>query len=153
MDTRHNGGGWLHDDLVTLFGGKLYAEFRPRGQYMAPEPYSKWTKPTCVLVGEDNYSDAHGFPYAYKALGLGKLIGAPVPGTMTLVWWENQINSQIVVGFPQVGTWSVQEGRYLENAQLEPDILVYNDPASLLEGKDPQLEAAVREMLDQTAAK
>ena len=153
VDTRHNGGGWLHDDLVTLFGGKLYAEFRPRGQYMAPEPYSKWTKPTCVLVGEDNYSDAHGFPYAYKALGLGKLIGAPVPGTMTLVWWENQINSQIVVGFPQVGTWSVQEGRYLENAQLEPDILVYNDPASLLEGKDPQLEAAVREMLDQTAAK
>ena len=153
VDTRHNGGGWLHDDLVTLFGGKLYAEFRPRGQYMAPEPYSKWTKPTCVLVGEDNYSDAHGFPYAYKALGLGKLIGAPVPGTMTLVWWENQINSQIVVGFPQVGTWSVQEGRYLENAQLEPDILVYNDPASLLEGKDPQLEAAVREMLSQTAAK
>ena len=153
VDTRHNGGGWLHDDLVTLFGGKLYAEFRPRGQYMAPEPYSKWTKPTCVLVGEDNYSDAHGFPYAYKALGLGKLIGAPVPGTMTLVWWENQINSQIVVGFPQVGTWSVSEGRYLENAQLEPDILVYNDPASLLEGKDPQLEAAVREMLSQTAAK
>ena len=153
VDTRHNGGGWLHDDLVTLFGGKLYAEFRPRGQYMAPEPYSKWTKPTCVLVGEDNYSDAHGFPYAYKALGLGKLIGAPVPGTMTLVWWEKQINSQITVGFPQVGTWSVAEGRYLENAQLEPDILIYNDPASLLEGKDPQLEAAVREMLSQTAAK
>jgi len=153
VDTRHNGGGWLHDDLVTLFGGKLYAEFRPRGQYMAPEPYSKWTKPTCVLVGEDNYSDAHGFPFAYKALGLGKLIGAPIPGTMTLVWWENQINSQIVVGFPQVGTWDVKEGHYLENSQLEPDILVYNDPASLLEGKDPQLEAAVREMLSQTAAK
>ncbi|MBP5625519.1 MAG: PD40 domain-containing protein [Bacteroidales bacterium] len=152
VDTRHNGGGWLHDDLVTLFGGKLYAEFRPRGQYMAPEPYSKWTKPTCVLVGEDNYSDAHGFPYAYKALGIGKLIGAPVPGTMTLVWWENQINDQFVVGYPQVGTWGVKEGRYLENMQIEPDILVYNDPASLLEGRDLQLEAAVREMLSQTAA-
>ena len=147
VDTRHNGGGWLHDDLVTLLGGKAYAEFRPRGQYIGTEPYSKWTKPSCVLVCEDNYSDASGFPFAYRALGLGKIIGAPVPGTMTAVWWENQINSQIVFGIPQVGTFSLADERYLENMQLEPDILVYNDPASMLAGEDRQLEAAVREML------
>ena len=147
VDTRHNGGGWLHDDLVTLLGGKAYAEFRPRGEYIGTEPYSKWTKPSCVLVCEDNYSDACGFPFAYRALGLGKLIGAPVPGTMTAVWWETQINSEIVFGIPQVGTWSVQDGYYLENHQIEPDILVYNDPASLLAGQDKQLEAAVTEMM------
>ena len=36
---------------------------------------------------------------------------------------------------------------YLENMQIEPDILVYNDPASVLRGEDKQLEAAVAEML------
>ncbi|MBR1574502.1 MAG: PD40 domain-containing protein, partial [Bacteroidales bacterium] len=147
VDTRHNGGGWLHDDLATFLGGQAYIRFTPRGQYIGTEPYSKWTKPSCVLVCEDNYSDASGFPYVYRNLGLGKLIGAPVPGTMTAVWWERQINSSIVFGIPQVGSWGIKEGRYLENFQLEPDILVYNTPAEVLSGTDKQLEAAVQEML------
>ncbi len=147
VDTRHNGGGWLHDDLVTLLSGKEYVRYEPRGQYIGSDPFTKWTKPSCVLIGEDNYSDACGFPYAYKALGIGKLIGAPVPGTMTAVWWENQIDPTIVFGIPQVGVTAVKEGRYIENMQIEPDILVYNDPASILRGEDKQLERAVAEML------
>ena len=150
VDTRNNGGGWLHDDLATLLGGRAYIKFEPRGQYIGTEPYSKWTKPSCVLVGENNYSDACGFPYVYKTLGIGKLIGAPVPGTMTAVWWEQQIDPTIVFGIPQVGAVGLKEGRYLENMQIEPDILVYNDPASLLNGEDRQLEAAVAEMLKET---
>ena len=146
VDIRHNGGGWLHDDLVTFLGGKSYVEWRPRGEYIGTEPYSKWTKPSCVLVCEDCYSDACGFPYAYRALNLGKLIGMPVPGTMTAVWWETQIHPQIVFGIPQVGGWT-PDNRYLENSQIEPDIRVDNDPASMLRGEDKQLEAAVREML------
>ena len=147
VDTRHNGGGWLHDDLATLLAGTEYIRFEPRGQYIGTEPYNKWTKPSCVLIGEDNYSDACGFPYVYKSLGIGKLIGAPVPGTMTAVWWENQIDNTIVFGIPQVGAMGVKDGRYLENMQIEPDILVYNDPASVLRGEDKQLEAAVAEMM------
>ena len=147
VDTRHNGGGWLHDDLATLLDGKAYIRFEPRGQYIGTEPYSKWTKPSCVLIGEDNYSDASGFPYVYKTLGIGKLIGAPVPGTMTAVWWEQQIDPTIIFGIPQVGAVGIKEGRYLENLQIEPDIPVYNDPASVLNGRDLQLEKAVEEML------
>lgn len=147
VDTRHNGGGWLHDDLATLLSGTGYIRFEPRGQYIGTEPYNKWTKPSCVLMGEDNYSDACGFPYVYKSLEIGKLIGAPVPGTMTAVWWENQIDPTIVFGIPQVGAIGVKEGKYLENMQIEPDILIYNDPASVLRGEDRQLEEAVKEML------
>lgn len=147
VDTRHNGGGWLHDDLATLLSGQAYIRFEPRGQYIGTEPYSKWTKPSCVLIGEDNYSDASGFPYVYKTLGIGKLIGAPVPGTMTAVWWESQIDPSLVFGIPQVGAIGIKEGRYLENLQVEPDIIVYNDPASVLRGEDKQLEAAVTEMM------
>ena len=152
VDTRHNGGGWLHDDLATFLSGKAYIEFRPRGQYIGTEPFSKWTKPSCVLIGEDNYSDACGFPYVYKTLGIGKLIGAPVPGTMTAVWWETQIDPTLIFGIPQVTSWGLAEGRPLENLQIEPDILVYNTPESMLEGKDLQLEAAVKEMLEQINA-
>ena len=147
VDTRHNGGGWLHDDLATFLSGKAYLEFRPRGQYIGTEPYNKWNKPSCVLMGEDNYSDACGFPYVYKTLGIGKLIGAPVPGTMTAVWWETQIDQTLVFGIPQVTSWGLAENRPLENLQIEPDILVYNTPETMLKGQDLQLEAAVAEML------
>lgn len=147
VDTRHNGGGWLHDDLATLLSGKEYQQFAPRGQYIGSDPYNKWCKPSCVLVCEDNYSNAHGFPWVYKTLGIGKLVGAPVPGTMTAVWWETQIDPSIVFGIPQVGVRDMQ-GHYLENQELKPDVEIYNTPEQQLGGEDKQLEEAVRLMLE-----
>ena len=79
-------------------------------------------------------------------MGIGKLIGTPVPGTMTAVWWETQIDPSIVFGIPQVGCVDMR-GQYMENNQLSPDIEVYNKPEDSLRGIDTQLETAVREML------
>lgn len=146
IDTRHNGGGWLHEDLAVLLSGTKFATFEPRGQYIGQDPFNRWTKPSCVLMCEDNYSNAHGFPWTYKTLGLGKLVGAPVPGTMTAVWWETQIDPNIVFGIPQVGMKDMQ-GRWLENLELMPDIEIYNTPEQQLAGDDAQLRAAVEEML------
>jgi tricorn protease len=145
VDTRFNGGGWLHDDLATFLDGDTYITFLPRGQDLGDEPQFKWRRPSVVVMSEGNYSDAHMFPYAYKALGIGKLIGMPVPGTGTAVWWE-RLQSGLVFGIPQVGMLD-REGRYLENQQLEPDIRVPNDPGEVRRGRDQQLEAAVRELL------
>lgn len=147
VDTRHNGGGWLHDDLATLLNGKEYQRFAPRGQYIGSDPFNKWNKPSAVLICEDNYSNAHGFPVVYKTLGIGKLIGAPVPGTMTAVWWERQIDNNIVFGIPQMGVQD-NNGNYLENQELQPDILVYNSPEDNINGKDTQLETGVRHLLE-----
>lgn len=145
VDTRHNGGGWLHDDLVTLLSGKEYQNFVPRGQYIGSDPFNKWLKPSCVLMCEDNYSNAHGFPWVYKELKIGKLVGTPVPGTMTAVWWENQIDPSLVFGIPQIGCRDMR-GQFMENHQLSPDIEVYNVPEKSLKGEDQQLEVAVQEM-------
>ena len=146
VDTRFNGGGWLHEDLTHLLSGKKYLSFTPRGQYIGDDPFMQWNKPSCVLMSEGNYSNGHGFPWAYKTLGLGKLIGAPVAGTMTAVWWESQINPHIVFGIPQV-TCSDEQGRPLENQTLQPDILIYNTPEQSLSGYDAQLIRAVDEMM------
>lgn len=152
VDTRHNGGGWLHDDVVTLLSGKEYQRFVPRGQYIGSDPFNKWLKTSCMLTCEDNYSNAHGTPYVYKTLGIGKLVGAPVAGTMTAVWWERQIDPSIVFGIPQVGCMDMQ-GNYLENQTLQPDILVYNEPAASLKGEDAQLKAAVDYLLKDLSKK
>lgn len=150
VDTRFNGGGNLHDDLATFLAGKRYLQMAPQSVQAnkAFVPRARWTNPSVVLMSESNYSDAHLFPYAYKAMEVGKLIGMPVPGTGTSVWWETQIDPTLVFGIPMVA-YIGKEKRPLENLQLEPDIKVVNDFKSILSGKDPQLERAVKEMLDE----
>ena len=152
VDDRHNGGGWLHDDLCTLLNGKEYQNFMPRGNYIGRDPFNKWTKPSCVLICEDDYSNGHGFPMVYKTLGIGKLIGTPVAGTMTAVWWETMIDNTMVFGIPQVGCMTL-DGKYAENTQLNPDITVYNTPEDYLNGNDRQLKAAIEEMMKQIGEK
>lgn len=141
VDERHNGGGWLHDDLCTLLSGKQYAKFIAHGKYIGYDPWNKWVKPSCVMICEDDYSNGHGFPAVYKTLGIGKLVGAPVAGTMTAVWWERMMNGMIF-GIPQVGNQAM-DGTFFENKELKPDIEVYNTPADYETGNDEQLKAAV----------
>lgn len=151
VDTRFNGGGWLHDDLATFLSGKIYMKVQPRGQDIGREPMFKWYKPSAVLMSEGNYSDAHLFPYTYKALNVGKLIGMPVPGTGTAVWWEG-LPGGYVFGIPQVGMVG-NNGDFMENTQLEPDLKVMNEPAKVSMGEDQQIEAAVKELLRQVDGK
>lgn len=144
VDTRHNGGGWLHNDVCIALSGKAYSRYTPRGKFIGNDPFDRWVKPSCMLVCEDNYSNAHGTPWLYKEMGIGKLIGAPVPGTMTAVWWENI--GQYTFGIPQVGTRDNRDN-YLENQQLNPDIECYVTPENMLRGVDTQIQAAVNELM------
>lgn len=147
VDTRFNGGGWLHDDLKTFLSGKRYLDFAPQGHRLKDgEPMGRWTKPSCVLMSEGNYSDAFIFPYVYKQAGIGKTIGKAVPGTGTAVWWETQIDPTLVFGIPMVATIG-NENRATENLQLEPDIEVDLRYEDFLNGKDTQLEKAVEELM------
>jgi tricorn protease len=146
VDTRFNGGGNLHDKLSDFLAGKKVFDILPRGQLVGYEPYDKWIKPSIVLMGECNYSDAHLFPVEYKVRNIGKTLGMPVPGTGTFVWWESQIDPTLRFGIPQ-GGWRTPDGKLCENNQLEPDILVKNDPDVMSAGRDQQIEAAVKELL------
>lgn len=147
VDTRNNGGGDLTNDLMKLLSGKQYMTNMPRGREAQGEPLTQWTKPSIVLANEGNYSDGHCFPAGYHSLGLGKVVGMPVPGTCSYVWWERLMTGDLVFGIPQLGILD-REGDYMENKQLEPDVKVKNMPADLAEGKDAQLEKAVKVMLE-----
>ncbi|HWB91047.1 MAG TPA: S41 family peptidase [Puia sp.] len=146
IDTRWNGGGNIHEQLSDFLNGKKYFDIIPHGQYVGSEPQDKWVKPSIVLVGEANYSDAHLFPAAYKLKNVGKTLGMPVPGTGTFVWWEAQIDPNLVFGMP-MGGWRTPQGYFEEGHQLDPDIMVRDEPQVLSAGHDQQIEAAVKELL------
>ena len=146
LDTRWNGGGNLVEALTVFLSGKVYARDVPRGQQVGVEPSQRWTKPSIVIMGEGNYSDAHCFPMAYTQLGLGETVGMPVPGTCTSVWWERLQDRNLVFGIPEVALVDMQ-GDIMENKHLAPTYQVANDPALAAAGRDQQLEKAVEVLL------
>lgn len=153
VDSRHNGGGWLTDDLVVFLSGRrtYRSVVRPGFRVIGEEPFKSWNRPSIVLMDESNYSDAHMFPHAYKDNGVGRLVGMPVAGTGTAVWWEDLMDGELVFGIPQVGIIDETDA-FLENQQLEPDLKVDNLPGPVLAGRDEQLETAVKALLEELDA-
>lgn len=146
IDTRWNGGGRLHEDIEVLFSGKKYLDQEIRGVKSGEMPSKRWLRPSVMITCEANYSNAHGTPWMYRNRGLGKIVGMPVPGTMSSVNWIDLQDDSMLFGVPVVGFRDAQ-GRFLENQQLEPDVKIANDPAIIVTGRDQQLEKAVEVLL------
>ncbi|MDE6227176.1 MAG: PDZ domain-containing protein [Muribaculaceae bacterium] len=152
IDTRWNGGGRLHEDIEVLFSGEKYLTQEIHGRKSAEFPSRRWNRPSIMVTGEANYSNAHGTPWVYQHKKMGKVVGMPVPGTMSSVNWITLQDPQMVFGIPVVA-FRTNEGVVLENTQLEPDIKVDNLPADVIRGIDSQIETAVKELLKEIDAK
>ncbi len=152
IDTRFNGGGRMHEDIEIFFSGEKYLTQVIRGKESCDMPSRRWNKPSIMITCEANYSNAHGTPWVYRQRGIGKIVGMPVPGTMTSVSWERLQDSSLVFGIPVVG-YQKADGSYLENDQLEPDIKVANSPEQIITGRDEQLEVAVKALLEEIDSK
>ena len=148
IDTRFNGGGRLHEDIEVLFSGEKYLTQEIRGKDACDMPSRRYNKASIMIIGEANYSNAHGTPWVYKHKDMGLLVGKPVPGTMTSVTWETLQDATLYFGIPVVG-YRKADGTYLENDQLNPDIDVENTKELVVTGRDEQLEAAVKALLKQ----
>ena len=151
IDTRFNGGGRLHEDIEILFSGEKYLEQVINDSVACVMPSRRYNKPSVMIIGEANYSNAHGTPWVYKHKQMGTLVGMPVPGTMSSVTWETLQDPSLYFGLPVIG-YRTEQGNWLENSQLEPDVKVRNTPEKLAAGVDEQLEAAVRELQKEVKA-
>lgn len=148
VDTRWNTGGDLVADLEMFLSGRRFFDYTTDTRSTGFEPNFRWTRPSIVLANEGNYSDGHCFAWAYQTMGLGTLVGTPVPGTCTFAGGMGLLDG-LSFGVPGMGVKDVATGRYLENWQTEPDLLVRNDPDVVATGRDQQLEAAIAALLAQ----
>lgn len=146
VDTRFNSGGDLVGDITMFLTGKNFITYATESRDLGMEPTFRWTKPSVAMVNEDNYSDGHCFACAYKELGIGKLIGMPVPGTCSFAGWEMLQNGRVLWGSVPVSARNMA-GEWMENNQTVPDVVVKNMPGIIDRGRDEQLERAVEELL------
>ncbi len=146
IDTRFNGGGDLVSDLAMFLTGERFLEYATESRSLDFEPTARWTKPSVALVNEANYSDGHCFACGYKDLGIGLLIGMPVPGTCSFAGWEMLQNGAVLWGSVPISARNMN-GDWLENYQAEPDVVIKNMPGKIDKGIDQQLKKAVEELI------
>lgn len=146
VDTRFNRGGDLASELIMFLSGTRVRDNTTDRFLLSNEPSFRWSKPSIVLACEANYSDGHCFVHDYKTLKMGKLVGMPVPGSCTWMSGQSLQDNTLHFSVPTVGVKDL-EGRYLENVETKPDIMVMNDFDKVAKGQDQQLEKAIRELI------
>jgi C-terminal processing protease CtpA/Prc len=145
IDVRFNGGGMIHEDLINLLDRRQYGWGQYRDDEYVPRPYRRFEGPMVVMMNQNSYSDAEIFPDAFRAVGLGKLVGTPTTGTVIGTSSYTLIDgSRMRV---PLGGWYSKDGTNLELKGVEPDILVEMHPDDVRADRDPQLRAAVKELL------
>jgi len=146
VDTRFNGGGDLVGDLSMFLTGERFIDYAVEDRVLGFEPSYRWTKPSVAMVGEAQYSDGSCFACGYQDLGIGKMIGMPVPGTCSFAGWEMLQNGNVLWGSVPVSAKN-RQGEWMENNQTVPEIVIKNMPGKIDKGIDQQLEAAIEDLL------
>jgi tricorn protease len=149
VDVRGNGGGNVSQMLIERLQRTLLAVGWAR---TADVPYTYpgtvFHGPMAAILNETSASDGDIFPAMFKRAGLGPLIGKRSWGGVTGITNHGPLLDGGSVFVPEFGFVSPEGEWVVEGYGVDPDIVVENDPASVLAGRDPQLERAVQEVLD-----
>lgn len=148
IDVRGNGGGNVSQMLINRLDRRLvYLRYARGVDNTGTYPTAVFTGPMVAVLNEDSASDGDLFPGAFKALGLGPLIGKRSWGGVVGITNHGSLMDGGSVFVPQFGS-ADSEGQWtIEGYGVDPDIEVDNPPEALLRGEDPQLDRAIREVL------
>ena len=154
IDLRGNTGGHTADWLLSVIcGGDHARSVTPGGE--AGYLFSYWnrpvfSKPVAVVVDERVFSNGEMFAHAVKTLKRGPLVGRRTAGGVIATSDVNLLDYG-TFRVPGHG-WFLFDGSDMENNGAKPDIEVDLTPADEEAGRDPQLDAAVKAMLDALAS-
>jgi tricorn protease len=150
LDVRNNGGGNIHNQLMSVLIARPLAKVRGRNGRSIPQPTLYWDRPVVVLTNERSFSDAEVFPYMFRAAKVGKIIGVPTAGG---VIGTNNITLSDGASFriPRSGFFGF-DGTNLEGLGVKPDFLVEESSEDRLKNRDPQLKKAIEVIKAEAAA-
>lgn len=147
VDERWNGGGQIPQRFIELLN-------RPLRNFWAIRHGEDWDwppvghfGPKAMLINGWSGSGGDCFPYYFRQSELGPLIGRRTWGGLVGISGNPSLVDGASPSVPRFafyekdGTWGV------EGYGVDPDIEVLDDPSRMLDGGDPQLEAAVSHLL------
>lgn len=152
IDDRYNGGGFVPVDMAQAIGQPMLNYWARRHRALAPTPEHAFEGPRVMLINGYSSSGGDAFPYYFRKLGLGTLMGQKT--------WGGLVGYSGTPGLIDGGGLAVPNFAFVntdgewdvEAYGVEPDVEVFDDPTLIQAGREPMLEAAVARLLEELEA-
>jgi Tol biopolymer transport system component/C-terminal processing protease CtpA/Prc len=154
VDVRNNNGGFVNVYAIDVLARRGYLTMTQRGLSSAPARTVLGQRslelPTILVTNQHSLSDAEDFTEGYRTLKLGKVVGEPTAGWIIYTWNQTLIDGSSV-RLPRTKITD-SRGENMERNPRPVDVQVTRPIGETLSGRDSQLDAAVRELLQQLGA-
>ena len=151
IDVRNNNGGYVNGRVIDVFARRNYLEMTPRDGSPMPSRQALGQRalglPTVLVTNESTLSDGEDFTEGYRTLHLGKVVGTPTAGWIIFTGAQRLIDGSAV----RVPGYRIRDtrGGDMEMHSRPVDVESVRTLGETESGKDTQLEAAVKTLLDQ----
>jgi tricorn protease len=154
IDVRNNNGGFVNVYAIDVLSRRPYLNMTVRGLSSGPaRPFlgqRALERPTILVTNQHSLSDAEDFTEGYRALHLGKVVGEPTAGWIIYTSSATLIDGTTLrIPFIRITT---ADGSPMEMHPRPVDVQVIRPIGESYTGRDSQLDAAVRELLQQIDA-
>ncbi|HEV7475900.1 MAG TPA: S41 family peptidase [Pyrinomonadaceae bacterium] len=148
VDVRANGGGNVSRMLIERLRRKVLGlNYSRTDDEAGTYPDAVFIGPMVALLDGNSASDGDIFPYMFRKAGLGPLIGKRSWGGVVGIQGRGSLIDGGQIFVPGSGLTDENGKWIIEGYGVDPDIEVDNDPKSVLDGKDPQLERGIAEVM------
>lgn len=152
IDDRYNGGGFIPDRMADLLDRHTLVWWHQNGLQPGKSPAIANDGPKVMLINGYSASGGDAFPYFFRKLGLGKLIGTRTWGGLVGISGNAGLVDNGYLSVPRFGVFDRDEGWIIEGKGVTPDIEVVDRPEQLANGIDPCIEKAVEVLLQELSA-
>ncbi len=148
VDVRYNRGGHVSPLLLEKLARKRVGYDVSR--YGPPQPYPPESLggPMIALTNQFAGSDGDIFSHCFKLYGLGTLVGMRTWGGVVGINPYHELVDGTLTTQPEYSFWFVDAGWHVENYGTDPDVVVDIAPQDSAAGADPQMETALKLMLE-----
>ncbi|MDP2238052.1 MAG: PDZ domain-containing protein [Bacteroidales bacterium] len=152
IDDRYNGGGFIPDRMADLLDRRTLTYWHRNGMMPSKAPGIAHDGPKAMLINGYSSSGGDAFPYFFKKMGLGKLIGTRTWGGLIGISGNARLVDGGYISVPRFGIFDENEEWIIEGIGVYPDIEVVDRPEKLAKGEDPGIEKAVEVLLEELKA-
>lgn len=150
VDVRNNTGGFVNVYAIDVFSRRNYFTMTPRQGEPAPSRLRLGQRalgaPTALITNYNTLSDGEDFTEGYRTLGLGPVVGEPTAGWIIYTGSVGLVDGASL----RMPTTEVRghDGEVMELNPRPVDVYVERPAGESYTGRDAQLDAAIRQLLD-----
>ncbi len=147
IDERFNGGGQLADRFLELLQRPVVYNLYWRHGKHHTWPVKANTGPMGMLINGWAGSGGDGLPWAFQELEAGPIVGERTLGILVGPATGHRLIDGGGITVPGARLYDNDGHWFWEGEGVKPDFPVWDDPNTLVKGRDPQVEKVVEEVL------